>query len=413
MNNHLLMHLRSVQPAKGFWWVFVLYCIIVLDVQEVLSKERRMSLYPKIFSDASQSSFVKIVSFANGKKVWFQKSLDPTGSGIPRLLLLTDDGLTAQYGSWIQHMKLDGTVLWRRECEGGLFLQYHQGEYFYRSSSLSFSSIDKNNKPILSDFYVFSSSPSGWFPFILPRSAHSYIVQTANRGEEGSPDSSGEQDNTNIVSMDNGVTQWQQTIPGISLPALCTSDASKLLVIGSDMQVSFISIADGTIQGAVRMPCRQVHAASLDKKNHLISAVTLDNGQYALCCMGISDAKTNRWKWQFDLHSREPKPFVQPPVIGGDDRVYFIDADTLFAFDHGKEIWVVPLFPATDFQFVTCLADNSTVVVSGSLLMLVDAKGHERFRIFLAPGEEITTPPVIDTEGRIYCATSYGIYCYN
>jgi hypothetical protein len=101
-------------------------------------------------------------------------------------------------------------------------------------------------------------------------------------------------------------------------------------------------------------------------------------------------------------------PFAirQPPVDGGGGRVVAL-GDGIASIDNGRIDWVQP----SPVPILGTAFDDGTMALSvGAELRVVDRAGSIRQALRVAPGETVSTPPCITTDGSVWIATQRAFY---
>lgn len=148
-------------------------------------------------------------------------------------------------------------------------------------------------------------------------------------------------------------------------------------------------------------PLKKVISCSADKSGLLYLAG--EDGETRVL-KALTLGGEEKWSWS---RPYTPPPIGAsaeiPPIVGAEGVVYVVLGSSVLGIKDGR---LVREFEVKDAQVKGCsaLADGSLLVAAGRILVLVDERGGERFRLDL--GEEILTPPVVDLEGRIYVGLS-------
>jgi hypothetical protein len=98
-----------------------------------------------------------------------------------------------------------------------------------------------------------------------------------------------------------------------------------------------------------------------------------------------------------------------PPLIGK-DRHWILSTASLVCFREGRVVWQLEA-KETIFGLATALADNSVLLAAANRLIRVDESGQTMFDIVFE--EELNTPPIVDSTGRIYVASKEMLYAFD
>lgn len=115
----------------------------------------------------------------------------------------------------------------------------------------------------------------------------------------------------------------------------------------------------------------------------------------------LSPAGTETWRWE-DMEVSDKWVAGQPPIQGGEGRLYALTEKRVLAFKNGKVAWQYETRDAP-LKRGTSLADGSILVTAGKKLLRVGADGKVKFAVDM--DGEILTSPVVDAAGHIYVAT--------
>jgi hypothetical protein len=364
-----------------------------------------MAPYPQMYADQRHSSRQQLSPKFTGKKTWFLPSDDPSRNA-PWLLLMADDRLIVEYHDRFQAVSLDGKSLWTHERNAGMHVFLDNGLVYFRSQAGRLSSVDLNNQPKMTGYDIATSTPDGFFHCILPVDQTTYLVQTGNRAPERVPGEPYSEDDYNLLLMTVKKPAWIHRFNGTALPSLITGDRKKIVLPNQSGRVRSFTIADGIRTDSLLLQGCLTIAVSLDNSDRLVIAYLDKQRQTLLRCASLNGATA----WEINIPPLGEHIGIQPPAIDINNRVYFIANTTLMAIEQGKVTWEIPVFRA-DYEYVACLGDTTILVATGVALRHIDNTGKQLATFILPPGEEITTPPVLDKLGRVYVGTSQGIYC--
>ena len=379
--------------------------------KEQNAKENAMIIYPKIYVDYRQSSCQSQTSNAEGKKLWFTPNTDTENRNPPTLILVTEEGLAVQYNNRFEHIGFDGKIAWTEEREPGMNIIAFNKNIYYRSSNYNLYGVDMLGKNILYDFFVPTSSERGFFHLVMPIGEDHFLIQTFNYAPEADEDSPDIKDDNNLVLMGSESWDdwdWHLEFEGTVLPALVSGDSKKIILLNTNNQVKVFDIETGKQSKVFEIEGVAFHLASLDNDDNIIISVNTVENQRKLLNYTL-DGDLN---WEYELPFVESMPFAQPPAIDSNNRVYFIINNFLYVINKGKLQWQYPLPEAQYYQFITILGDNSVLVVAANLICHLAQNGDVIFTSFVMTDDQITTPPVIDLNGRIYFGAAAGVYCY-
>jgi len=365
-----------------------------------------MSTYPKKYADYRQSSFQNVVVKLGGEKEWFVPTSDTVNHNPPGVILCTDAGLVVQYPDRLRLVGFDGSPRWEREITPGYSATYEKSRVYFRATNQALSAVDNENKVVLDNFYVFSSSPFGFFPLAVPVGGKQLLCQTQNRAMQVDADDRREKDNANFILMGRGDWAWHVELDGEALPGLMGDDRRSVIALCDDFRVRQIAVETGKSTELFAVPQARFLAASLDRDGKLVVAMRTPKGNHQLALYTLEPDQDKKPVWLMDLGGGAVGPYVQPPMVGANNRICYIHANKLRAVQDGRELWTTPVMQARQFQYATVLADNSVLIGAASVLKQVDANGEEMATQILNPGKDITTPPVAGRDGRVYVGTA-------
>ncbi len=371
------------------------------------------SHYSVQFADYRKSSFCPVVPSVKGEKVWFLPTADSTHGNMPRLLLLHDDGCIVQYVSWMEFIDFNGKRRWRTTIAPGFNAVVSATGILLRSSPSGLKVIDEKNSIVVNDVFIPNSTPQGTYDLVYPFD-DKYCVQTFNKAEEPVEDEDAEEDSYSLMlkgtkSYDDWV--YLHEYSGHALPGLITADGSRVVIAGSESGISVFDIATGqekiigTFQGITFI------LASLDRNDNVIALTQGSDGKKNICCYSLDREKDKQPVWSYAVAGTVNLPYCQPPAIDEKNRVYLIQNQRLHVIENGTLLWEAVVPPATNFQYMTVLGDGSVLCTAANYVLHLTNGEEPRFAFILPPGEEITTPPVVDTSEQIYFGTANGIYC--
>lgn len=376
--------------------------------------------YPMLFADFQKTSFQEQVAGSTNEQLWFTEIVDdPSRQEFPRAILVSDKGLFVEYSNNTKHLDFTGAIKWQKGYGGFPSCSFILNSTLYFSGVGGVSVVNPDNGEQSGDFYIFTADEIVHLFYPVDNDhffAHTFI-QAPFESEPGEkpPD-----DESHIILMRS--EQYIKTLPGDpddweymhtieekTLPGLLTGDGKNVVVVTNNGTVQVFTIDKGKKTGKIEHPGVWPLGVSLDKDNNLIILHHTPEGNRKLACYPLLDKDP---LWEAALPGSGEIPLPQPPAIGKDDRIYCMVENTLCAVDKGVLAWKYGAFAAKYFQYITVLGDNSVLVAGANKLSLVDKDGNEIFIKLLPPGEDISTPPVIDAQGRFYFGTIKGIYCF-
>jgi hypothetical protein len=106
--------------------------------------------------------------------------------------------------------------------------------------------------------------------------------------------------------------------------------------------------------------------------------------------------------WSVEL----PFEVLQPPIHGGDGRVYLVGNGFAAAAD-GRILWTQACATRC---YATAFEEGTVAFALGPELRIVSSAGETKQTLRIPDGVAITAPPAIDGDGSIWLATSNGLY---
>ncbi|MDD4051139.1 MAG: hypothetical protein PHR28_04465 [candidate division Zixibacteria bacterium] len=379
--------------------------------QAAVSREQNMKVYPKIFADYRQSSFQTQTTSAAGDQLWLTPNPDTSMANVPRVIAVAAAGLIVQYGDRFRMIGLDGTVKWEMTNDPGVPAFVADTAIYYRATNRFLQGVTFDKRTVLTDFAIPRCRDRGGVPMVQARGDNHFLIQTFNAAPEVIVDSPPEQPDYNLMLMGpDGLTDWDwmREFEGTALPALVTSDNVKAVLLNTTSLVTVFDIATGKTIDSFEVPKAGFLQASLDRRDRLVVALYGAKAQPQLDCYSLSGDLV----WSCPLSPAERRAYRQPPAVDGDNRIAYIWGDTLLVVAEGTVLWRHAVPAGRFVPYVTVLGDNSLLLAAANALVHLDKDGVLLFETYLKPEVAITTPPVVDTAGRVYVGTTAGVHCF-
>ncbi|MBD3343919.1 MAG: hypothetical protein GF401_02515 [Chitinivibrionales bacterium] len=397
--------------------IFLVFTLLCLPPEQQASQKTRlpMSPYPMMFSNFKRNGFQAQTSSAKGEQRWFTPTTDTMHRNQPSVILVCDNGIAACYSERIQYMGSNGAIQWQQEIYPSMNPLYFDKQLFYLTSYAGLASIDEQQKTVLADFFFANGSPRGSCELLVPQGKNRFFIQVFSLGEEADPDRPAESNETSIILMGPEAYDdysYRHEYDGRLLKGLVCSDNKHVILLDNAGTIRKIEIESGKETAGITIEGVEFLQAGLDNDDNIVVSLFDSKRKRKLCCFTPVEEKEKKPLWELDLPPDSERPFRQPPAIGPDNRVYYCIGNKLWAVDKGELLWNAPVFPSDYFQYITVLGDTTVFVAAANALRRLDSRGKEMFTAFLAPGENITTPAVVDSNGLIYFGTAAGIYCY-
>ncbi len=373
-------------------------------------KENHMAVYSRLYADFQQRSFLPVTSNATGRERWFVPLAESGFSNPPTVLLATPIGLVVQSVDRLALISSDGVVAWSRSHGSGMSAVYADSAVYYRGKEGDLYAVDAMGKPVVSDFFVPTATDRGFIFVAMPVTRDRILLHTFNRAEEPEPGDPPQPSNFQLLLM--GAEKyddwdWIHEFEGGCLPALLTVEHDRVVLLSTIGSVTVYDVKTGEKRGAFELAGTELLQASVDNENRLVAALVTADGEPAVACYDLNGKRI----WQLPVEMAERHVFHQPPAIGNDNRVYYINADDLLVIDSGTIAWQTKV-ARSDRRYVTVLADGSAVVTSASIAVRFDKDGNAACTITLDPAEPVVAPAVASENGDLYLATVHGIHCY-
>ena len=379
-----------------------------------------MHPYPMLFMDFQKTSFQEYTPAATNEQLWFTEIADdPSSPEFPRVILVSDKGIFAEYSNTVKHMDFNGNIKWQKGYGGFPSCSFLLNSDLYFSGVGGASVVNPDNGDKLRDFYIFTADEI--VHLLYPVDTDHFFAHTFTQAPfESEPGETPPDDESCIILMRS--EQYIQTLLGDpddweymhkinekTLPGLLTNDFKNVVIITNNGTVHTFTIDKGKLISKVEHPGVWPLGVSLNKDDNLIIFCHTPEGTRKLSCQTLQGEDP---VWEVILPGTGEIPLPQPPVIGKDNRIYCIVNNIVCAIDNGVITWQYGIFASKYFHYVTVLSDNSILVTSANKFSHVDKDGNEIFFKLLSPGEDISTPAVIDAQGRFYFGTKRGIYCF-
>jgi len=372
------------------------------------TEEKAMTIYPKIFADYRHTSFQEQTTRATGVIRWHCPPGDILPAQAPSVIVLTDDGLTVEYPDRLVRLGYDGATLWQERRDPKMRIMAHRGVVYYRGNDGFLHGVDARQKQLLNEFYIPNCFDRGAVQMVFPANENHFLIQTYNMAKEVKEDKPPESDDYNFILMgpdDWNDWDWLQEFEGRAMPGLITGDASTIVCVNDQNQVMAIDVKTGKEISRFTVEDGTIGPVSLDREDNLVTFVI--DEEENLLLRKYSLAGKLQWKYLLSAGGEFPN---QPPAIDGDNCVLCIVGDSLQVINDGKLMWQKKA-PAGSVRYLTIMGDNSVVIAGGIEIDHFDRDGKELLAIELEDGAIITTPPVVDNNGRLYLGTKMGIYC--
>ncbi len=379
-----------------------------------------MNPYPMLFVDFQKTSLQEYTPVSTNEQLWFAEVVDnPASPEFPRVILVTDKGLFVEYSDKTKHLNFNGNVLWEKGYGGFPSSSFILNSALYFSGVGGASVVNPDSGDQLLDFYIFTADEI--VHLLYPVDSNLFFAQTFTQAPfESEPGETPPEDESCVILMRS--EQYINTLPGDpddweymhkikekTLPGLLTRDLKNVVVVTNNGTINTFTIDKGNKVSTEEHPGVWPLAVSLDEKDNLMFLHHTPEGNRKLACYPLQGKDP---LWEVKLPGTGEIILPQPPALGKDNRIYCMVDNTVYAVDNGVITWQYSTFAAKHFHYVTVLADNSILVASANKFSHVDKDGNEIFFKLLPPGEDISTPPVIDAQGRFYFGTMRGIYCF-
>lgn len=375
------------------------------------TREKIVTIYPKIFADYQQSSFQNQTTKAVGHRLWLLPNPDSSQKDFPAAIIVAESGLTVQYGDRFRQIGFDGTMKWEMPNDPGIPVFVGDTVVYFRGTNHFLQGVTFDKKTVLTDFTIPRCRDRGGVPMVQARGDNHFLIQTFNMAPEVIVDSPPEPPDYNLMLMGpEGHTDcdWMREFEGNALPALVTSDNARVVLLNAASGVMVFDIVTGKTMNSFEITKAGFQQVSLDRRDRFVVSLYDAKAQPQLACYSLSGKAI----WSCPLPSAERRDFRQPPAVDSDNRIAYIWGDTLLAIAEGTVRWR-HVVPTTSFvPYITVLGDNSLLLAAGNTLWHLNRDGKLLLEICLEPEEQVTTPPVIDSRGRIYVGTTAGVYCW-
>lgn len=378
------------------------------------TKEKVVAVYPKMFADHQQSSYQNQTTKAVGHRLWLLPNPDSSQENSPEAVMVAEFGLIVQYGDRIRRIGFDGTLRWEMPSYPTPPAFIGDSNIYFCGTNRCLAGVTADKEMIFSEYIIPRFySERGSVLVVQPRGDKCFLIQTCNPAPEvASADVPPESDSYHLMlkkTEDLVGIDWVHDFEGSVLPALITDDNGRAVLLDTrTSRITVFDIASGKMTSSFEIAKAGFQQASLDRRGRLIVSLYDAEAKLQLACYSLSGKPI----WNCPLPSAERRADRQPPAIDNNNRVIYIWGDTLLVVADGTIVWRHAV-PATSFvPYITILGDNSMLLAAGNALQHLDKSGKLLLEICLEPEAQITTPPVVDIQGRIYVGTTGGVYCW-
>lgn len=369
-----------------------------------------MTIYRKLFADYQLSSFQEQNLKATGTADWLARPSDSADNRPPLLVVVTEDGIVAQYPERLEWITPDGNTRWTKLHDSGMNILAHDGSIYFRDPDQGIYAVDPRGNYTLADFFVPTSDEMGVFQTVMPREDGHIFVQGFVPGREEREEDPDDSDRYSIVLKGPGGFddyKYMRYFEGESLRGLVTSDGKLVVLLNDQGEVTSFDIETGRPSRAFKVEDAEFIEASLDREDNVVIVMDHPEDGTILACYDLTGNK----KWQAPLPSGNKSIYSQPPAIDSENHVSFVWLNTLYHFVDGESAWKKEI-PRTRYgQYITVLGDNSILLASGINLLQFGVDGEITTEIEL-DGGICTSPPVVDQNGRIIVGTTVGVRCF-
>ncbi len=211
---------------------------------------------------------------------------------------------------------------------------------------------------------------------------------------------------------------WVVERHGSLTQALLTEDEKTILLVHGPRVIS-LDTGDGKEITSFDSGFSESATAILDLSGNIVMAGSKTGGsvdQWSLACFDQSGKSL--WEHSLSLEFGANWSWgMQPPAAGMKDRIYIVDGSSLQRLDSGQVVWRQEL-RESESHWLTVTSNEWIITLSGGVLELFRDDGTSIFRLPLSlpsrsghNNESFHAPVAVDALGKLYVASSNGVYC--
>ena len=366
------------------------------------------SLYAQRFANARLNGAVAAPCSAQGVMAWSQvlargKPVEARG-----LLTVGEIVLVDTLQSIIAYSAA-GVRLWERDKFYGTPVVIRDGLIYYtRAARRSrMEVIDTNNTVKHSDVWIPNVSEQAALILFDPFE----VGMTAQVQMSDVPDAD-EQEVLIYQRVDGGLGfAWSCAFPHgrASLPPIICREQSRLVAaVDAEAMVFELFSKQRSAQPLARFPLpfgMQTQWLSADATG-LLYWCGIDRRRAALCVTDLTGKEVWRWMATGGLSGQEQ--WVAPAVVS-DACAHIVTSQAIYAVANGKNVW--DFKSSTPLVGATALNEGSLLVSSAKSFMRFDATGKV---VCDVPSDvAYVTPPVVDTKGNVYVASTGAVHAFH
>ncbi len=211
---------------------------------------------------------------------------------------------------------------------------------------------------------------------------------------------------------------WVVERQGSLTQALLTEDEKTILLVQGSRVIS-LDTEDGKEIRSFDSGFSESATAILDLSGNIVVAgrkAGRSEDQWFLACFDQSGKSL--WEHSLSVELGTNRSWhMQPPAAGMNDRIYIVEGHSLQRLDSGQVVWRQRL-QKSESHWLTVTSNEWIITLSGPVLEVFRDDGTRIFRLALSlpsefenKRERFSAPVAVDALGKLYVASSNGVYC--
>ncbi len=354
------------------------------------------------YSDLRATSYLPFVPAQAALIVWPKDTVISADGRQPIGLSTVDEKLLVRYSDYLElRERGNGALVWGREVHFGVDCQASSSGVLTRNYAGYYQTVTYESKVIDGVFLPFLGERTHLNWVLADSSETRYAYASASvpvHGPSGTPI-----EPTGVYARYLPPEErllWFFQRPGQSRGARQTADGATVCLGTYNFIDIFPANADSTTK-IVSLPVTALHGVAINHEDKIIAVDDFED-KMRMRCLDLSGNEI----WAVFLKSSGD--MTQPPVSAPGARIWIAVGNTIYHYVEANLIWEYAI-PVAGRIFLTACADNSLMVVCGSLFTRLSEHGEAVVnRMF---DGQFTCRPLVDDQGRIFLGGTKGITC--
>ena len=422
---------RTIVSVAHFVGVTLAACNPSAHSQTVIGRTQIMttSSYPIRFASPGRTSALNVATPAKGILGWSQPIGTSSSPEWPPTVLDWGGRPVVVTPTHLTVFDSQGTRLWTQERQVGTPAVVFGGHLYFKGKHRFIDAVDSRFQAFLNQVpFPGAMSAAVRVSLFWPRETDFVaVLQVPGDGEvpEGSPpDTVLAQPYTTLLKNRYPTTygDWRIDLPGeLRLPPLLLPAHHVMAIATTEVVRVDVERFEELSRFPLPLPelvdwsvsADEVYTVTGYDKRHKVLLAVASTGE--VLWRWTDTADTDRWAGQ------------QPPVRSSGDRIYALTDGRVLAFERGKLLWVFDardaalkhgarvdegsfeikdgrLLARGSLRHASALADGSLLVTGNRTLHHLSPNGRVIFQVNV--GEDILSPPVVDSDGHIFIASA-------